>query len=448
MSDEILGLIEPFVDKALKMGASEVELFAQRTHELAVNYESNHLKTATSSILEGVGIRVLVNKQLGFASVNSLASENIERGIRDALSIAKNAPPVEHYSLPEQDKITKVSGLFDPAVEELTMADVLDYANRLLTGARSFDPRISVDSGSFGALSSSHAITTSKGTALSEKRTRIEWMIFGMAVDGDDVGSFDYSFDATTSVSDADIEHTITDFGEKVVGNLGAVKSEPFEGPAVFTPDALIGLVEVLVASATATQVQAGSSYLADRLGEQVAVPELTIIDDGALNGEVGSASFDREGVSHRRVPIVEDGVFKTVLYDAFTANKEGLSSTGHATGSFRTAPSISSTNLIIDSGDYSIDEIISDIKVGVLIPRVSAFPDPVSGDFTGPIKGGQLIKDGEVTSTLKEITITGNLFEGLKNIEAISKERKALRYQESSMLAPYAKMSGMKFAV
>lgn len=447
MSDEIIDVIVPFVDKALKMGADEVELFAERAHEKSANFESNQFKSATGSILEGVGIRVLINHQLGFASVNSLSPDRIEQCLRDAISIARSTPSIPHYRLPSAEEIKQVSGIYDPAVDELSMTDVLTYAKELLKGARDYDSRVSVDSGTFMTSSISQAIVSSHGIQASENRTRVEWMIFGMAIDGDDVGSFDYDFDSVVAVSDIDLSKTVNSFCEKVLSNLGAVKSEPFEGPAIFTPDALMGLLDVLITSATATQVQAGSSHLADRLGEEIAVPEFTLIDDGTVDGQVGSGSFDREGVPHHRLPIVQNGVFKGILYDTFTANKEDLSSTGHATGTFRTAPTISSTNLIMNAGNKDLDAIISEIDTGILIPRISAFPDSVSGDFTGPVKGGRLIKNGEVTSTLKEITITGNFFEGIKNIIAISKERKHIRYQSDTFLVPYVTMSGMKFA-
>ncbi len=447
MSDEIIDVITPFVDKALKMGADEVELYAERAHEKSANLESNQFKSATGSILEGVGIRVLINHQLGFASVNSLSPERIEQGLRDAISIARNTPSIPHYSLPSAEEITMISGIYDPAMDDLSMTDVLTYARNLLDGARDYDSRVSVDSGSFAISSISQAIVSSTGIAASERKTRAEWMIFGMAIDGDDVGSFDYDFDSVVAVSDINIQKTVDSFCQKVLNNLGAVKTESFEGPAIFAPEAMADLLGVLESSATATQVQAGSSHLADRLGEEIAIPEFTLIDDGTIKGLVGSGSFDREGVPHHRLPIIQNGVFKGILYDTFTANKENLSSTGHATGTFRTAPSISSTNLIMQTGATSLDDMIAEVKTGILIPRISAFPDSVSGDFTGPVKGGKLIKNGEVTSTLKEITITGNLFEGIKNITAISKEYKSIHYQGSTLQVPYVVISGMKFA-
>ncbi len=447
MANEVLKSLEPFVEKALKLGADEVELFGQRIRNKSVNFEANTLKSATGSILEGVGIRVLIKKALGFAGVNSLDAERIQKGIEVAVSIAKTTPSLDYYTLPDPQSVSKVAGLYDSAIEKLTMDDVLGYSQNLLDSSKAFDERISIDAGSFEVSTRETAIVSSTGIESFDLRSSLYWFIFGMAIDGDDIGSFDYEYDSVVRIKDVDIDGTAKKYAEKVLRNLGAEKTESFEGPAIITPDAMAELLSIVLTAASATQIQSGSSYLADRLGEEIAVPNLTIVDDGTLEGLTGSSSFDREGVPHQRHPIIEKGVFKGILYDTFAANREGLSSTGHASGDFRKSPTISTTNIDIAPGERSLDDIISDVDHGLLIPRVSAFPDPVSGIFTGPVKGGQLIKNGEIVCTLKEISITGNLFEGLKNIVALSKERKAIRDQDNSALIPYFKIKGMKYA-
>ncbi len=448
MGGELLDALDPILEKAFRAGADEVELFAQSRREKAINIESNSLKSATSTIVDGVGIRVLINKCIGFTSVNSLASERIEEGIATAVSIAKGTPSIDHYSLPNPQPISRVKGLHDKNLEDLSMDEVLEYAADVLSAVRAFDERISVDSTNLGANAVESAILSSNGIRSSEKKTFLQIFLFGMAVDGDDIGSFDYVLEAFPSKKKVDIEATVTGFGERVVRNLGAKKAEALAGPTILSPDCLVELLNAFVLAACASRIQDGASYLADRLGEQIAVPSLSIIDDGSKESETGSASFDREGIPHRPHKIIDKGVFKGILYDAFTANKESLQSTGHARGTFRQAPTISSTNIEIPAGSVSVDEMLGGIRKGILIPRISAFPDPVSGVFAGPVKGGQLIEDGELRHTLKEIQVTGNVFELLKNITAISKERLATRYDNQTYLLPYVQVEGMSYSV
>ncbi|MFW9846743.1 MAG: TldD/PmbA family protein [Candidatus Thorarchaeota archaeon] len=447
MSVDILSLLKPMMEKALKLGASEVELYAQRTDSKDVNVESSSLKSAISQSLEGVGIRVLKDKSVGFASVNSLIPDTILDGIKSAVAIASVTPASENYYLSAPKKIRYVKDCYDPAVAEMSMDDVIGKAEAMLRAALDVDERIKVDTGTFSAATYESAIVTSAGIETAEKKSILGWIILGMAVEGDDIGSFDYNYNASVSLKNADVETTATELATRVLKYLKAEKTDSFEGQAIISPDALIELSDVFIQSASASKIQAGSSYLQDRLGERVFSEEFTLIDDGAIPEKTGSSSFDREGVPHSKHPIFEKGVFKGILYDTFTANKEGLDSTGHASGVFRQAPRITATNLEMRAGSKSVEDMISEVDHGLYIPRISAFPDPVSGDFAGPVKGGQLIKRGEIIGPVKEITISGNLFEALKGITAVSKERKFAGFQGQSVFLPHIALSGLKFA-
>ncbi|MGY5853526.1 MAG: TldD/PmbA family protein [Candidatus Thorarchaeota archaeon] len=447
MSDDLLSRLRKHLDETLKLGADEVELFAQRTSSKEVNIESNNLKSAVSGIIEGIGIRVLRNKSIGFAYVNSLNPERVSKGLRNAVSIAGITPTMEHYTFSEPKSMAKVDGIYDSNIKAMTMDDIIERSMSMLKASHDVDSRVRIDSGSFSGFTTENAIVTSSGVEATELRSTIFWSQLALAVDGDDVGSFDYDYGSSTTLKDGLAETMATDLAKSVVRNLGAEKVDSVDGPAIISPGAVSELIGVIVQSASASNIQAGSSYLQDRLGEDIAVEELTIIDDGTLKGMSGTSAFDREGVPHSKCPLIENGAFRNILYDVFTANKESLQSTGHAAGSFRVSPTISSTNLDVVAGTAAIDDMIGEIKEGILIPRISAFPNPVSGDFSGPIKGGQLIKNGEIVATLKEVTITGNLFEGLKNITGISKERKVTGTDTQTITTPYIRIDGMKFA-
>lgn len=445
MTDEILSILDPFVNKAMKLGADEVELFARQRKQKTVNFESNNLKSAVSTLIEGVGIRVLKNKSLGFTSVNTLEKKKIAEGLKEAFAIAKVSPPEEFYILPKKQKITQVPNIFDEAIINVSMDDAIKYSNDLLKSALKVDSRISIDSGNFETTEDYFAIVNSNGINAFDKKSDFSYGLFGMAIDGDDIGSFDAEFDAVVNVSDINIQKTAEEFGNKVLQNLGAKKTESFEGPAFFSPDAAQLVFYLVIEAAKASNIQTGSSYLQDKLGDKIAVDNLSLVDDGTLPNTPGSRSFDREGVPHKKLNVIENGTFTGVFYDTFTANKENLQSTGHAGGSFRNIPNISTTNLDIKPGKKSIDDIIPEIKHGILIQRISAAPDPISGDYSGAIKGGKLIKNGEITDTLKEVSAVGNVFTGLKNISFISKEQKPFR-GTPSWFVPYIVIDNMKF--
>ena len=445
MSNDLLSIIDSFIAKAEKLGADEVELYALSQKKKTVNFESNNLKSAVATNSEGVGIRVLKNKALGFASINTFDKKKIAEGLKEAFAIAKVSPPEDNYHLPNKKPISKVASIFDEAISTVSMDDVIAYSNKLLQKARAFDSRVSVDSGTFDATESYYAIVNSNGISASDQKSSLNYGLIGMAIDGDDIGSFDYEFDTVINVADVNVEKTAVDFSKKVLQSLGSKKIEAFEGPAIFTPDAAQLLFGLIVEGAKATNIQSGSSYLQDKLGDKIAVDAVTLVDNGTMKNTPGSRSFDREGVPHKKLNIVENGTFTGVLYDTFTANKEGLESTGHAAGGFRNIPQLGTTNLKITPGKKSIDDIIPEIKKGVIIQRISTFPDPVSGDYSGPVKGGRLIENGEITDSLKEITVVGNVFADLKAITHISKEIKPYR-GTPSWFVPYVAVDKLKF--
>ncbi|MFW9965863.1 MAG: TldD/PmbA family protein [Candidatus Thorarchaeota archaeon] len=445
--DDLLSTIAHLIGEAQKLGANEVEVYAQRTSSKDVNIESNNLKSAVNQVLEGVGIRVLKDKSIGFASVNSLNPKSLIDGLHGAVAIARVTPAMDNYYFSEPRKISQIEELYDSAVADMSMDEVIERAESLLMTTKNVDPRVRVDSGSFSASTTETAIANSSGLQAIEKKSAVSWFMVGMAVDGEDIGSLDYDVNASIRLKDADPETTGRELGKKVLTYLNAGKTESFEGPAIISADALGELIDVVIQSASANKIHAGASYLKDRLGEPIFSEQLTIIDDGTTKNRIGSSSFDREGIPHSKHVIVDRGVFKGLLYDTFTANKDGLQSTGHASGRFRQTPTISSTNLEILPGSEKLEDMISEIEHGLYIPRISAFPDPVSGDFSGPVKGGQLIRNGEIECTLKEITITGNLFEALKNIRAIGRERKSVAFQGQTWNIPSITLTGMKFA-
>ncbi|MGD9396878.1 MAG: TldD/PmbA family protein [Candidatus Thorarchaeota archaeon] len=447
MTEDALSVIQPLIQTAEKEGADEVELYALSRSEKTVNFQTSSLKSASGSRVQGVGIRVLVDKSLGFASANSFDKGRIIEALQDAVSIAKTTPSMDHYFLSKPQKIKSVKDLYSKDTANLSMTGAIEYGKTLLKHISEIDSRLSVESGFLTSRVDEHAITTSTGIESTEMKTALSWQVLGWAVDGEDIGSFDFEVGSVVSDKDMNLEAVAKMFADKVLQNLGANRSDSFKGTAIFSPEAAYDLVDMLITSAKATAVQSGSSFLQDKLGESIAIPDLTITDDGSTPNIPSSSSFDREGVPHKPTKILDAGVLKGFLYNTFTANKDGLSSTGHASGGFRSAPDIGATHTEIHKGKISFEKMLSEVDQGIYIQRVSMDPDYTSGDFSAVMKGGQLIENGERKMTLKEMTVTGNLFDALKNITGISKEQKSWRTPDVSWLLPYLRIENLDFA-
>ncbi|MEO0091442.1 MAG: TldD/PmbA family protein [candidate division WOR-3 bacterium] len=425
---ELLELGKLAVNKAIELGADEVEAYLVKGKSFNVSFESNDIKLAKSHITDGVGIRVFKNQGLGFASVNILSPEKILDAVSNAVRLANLAPSDYGNILPgASETIPEVQDIYDPVVENLTMHDVLNYATNLLKTATNYDKRITIDSGAFTGFYGDKAVVNSKGIEVSEKASSFEYGIMGMARDNNEVSCFQYEFDTTRKCAEIDVQKVAISFAEKVLKTLGAKKGETFKGTILLEPEVLAELLEVIINAVSANNVQKRMSRWIGKLNQKVISDCLTIEDNGLLSGGPASSAFDREGVARRPLTIIEQGVLKSFLYDTYCANKENRISTGHAIGGFRSIPSVGPSNIIVKAGKEIKQKLIQEIKKGIYVTRLSTQPNPFSGDFSGVVKGGFLIIDGELTQPIIETMIAGNIFTLLNQISGLSVETKKI---------------------
>lgn len=413
---------------AERNGADEAEAFGVDGKQVQVFLERNDVKMGKSQVIGGIGLRAFKDRGLGFASVNVLEERAVKGMVDSAVSLASKSPADPHNHLPEPRELREVPGLYDKESEGTETGDVLAHATRMLEAAKGVDPRVIVDGGTFDAIVEERTIYNSRGAKGVERSSGFTYFMVAFARDGDDVGSFDYLFEGTHNVREIAAEEMGRRLGERVIGALGAKRAETFRGPVLMNPYTVQSLVADFVTSAlNSNNVQKGMSRMAGKRGERVASDQLTVRDDGTIPGGLGSSSFDREGMPHSPRSLIEAGVVSDYLYNTYTASKEERETTGHATGNQRSVPAIGPSNLMIEPGERSRDELVAEIGRGVLVTRFSGWPQAVSGDFSGAVKGGFLIEKGEIVRPIKETLIAGNILELLTKISGVSREVEAV---------------------
>ncbi len=421
---ELVDRLEELVRYALAKGADQAEAFGQGFEDREVWLESNKIKTAKSHPGEGIGLRVIKNKRLGFASDNSLDEANFDELCTKALALASANLTDKLQIIPEPRKLSALKGLYDPRLAELPLKEVIAMAKRLLKAAKDYDRRVTVDSGGVFVNTGEKAIFNSNGLAASEQGSSITAMIMGMAREADEVSAFDFQFDGSLKLTGIKIEPLARRFAQNVIRSLGAKPARSFKGTVLFSPHAVAETLLFPVTFAiNANNVQKGMSKLAGKLGQRVTSTKLTIVDDGLLKDGIASSAFDREGQPHRKLSIIKNGKLATYLYNSYTANREGRASTGHASGGYRSLPGIGTTNLVISPGEATKAQLIRDIKEGILVTRFSGNSNPISGDFSGTVKGGFYIKNGKLSNPVTNTMIAGNVFDAIGNISGISKK-------------------------
>jgi PmbA protein len=422
----LLDLADRGVAIARARGADQAEVFAESVRAVDVELQKGDLHTASTADEVSIGIRVVRGGSIGFATVNG--RDRLERACEDAIAMADASPPDPGNGLGEPEAVVPFETRPDPAIAELTVERLVEIAASVLDGVRSRDARVRIDSGGVSAAVSSRAVATSTGIRQSEDHSGAQGYLFGMAVDGDEVGSFDAQGQAVLQAAELApaLDRVVERFVERCVGALGARSGETYRGPVVLSPEVVSSFVLAdLLSILTGRAVRTGRCPLAGKVGEPVAVPALTVVDDARIATGTASAAFDREGTPTGRTPLLSEGVLRGFLYDVYEARAARVRPTGHARGGATSQPMIGVSNLIVSPGEPSLEELCRLPRV-VLVNRFSGSSDPVTGEFSGVVKGGVLLRDGERTP-LRETMIAGNLYDLLKRISGVSRERENL---------------------
>ncbi|MDH4122890.1 MAG: TldD/PmbA family protein [Thermoplasmata archaeon] len=428
MGEDLLEICNELVKLGLDLGAQEAEVITGRQKSIEAGAENNEMKLAKTSIASGVGIRVFKNGSLGFSSVNTLQKNALERAVRNAISLSKNAPMDEFNALPQVREIRKIGGLYDKNIAEMSEDSVIRKAKNILSAGLDVDDRIFIESARYHVMTGEKAIANSNGVEGSEEFTAAYFDIGTHAIEGTNVSPADYRMDGYRSLGADRSEEISRELAESVIDSLYPMQMESCKGSLIIAP---IAAIEILISpiffSVDSNNVQKGVSRFIGRRGEAVASKLLNVIDDGTAEGAFSSSSFDREGVPHQRLPVISNGKLEAFLYNQYTANKEKIESTGHASGTPMSIPKVDSTNLWVSNGTESLDEMTSEIKQGLFVQRFSGRVDPVSGDFSGVAKMSKKIEDGIRSNIVRETMISGNVFDVLLRLSHLSRETESI---------------------
>lgn len=443
---ELLERCERTCAAGLKAGADEVEVFASHTEKIVVQFEKDDLKL--TQVDEGglLGVRVFKDRSLGFCATNQMQPQDLEGTARDAVELAGFNPRDEANLLarPAANTERAAVNLAQGELADREVSEVVALGRSLFEDVRRRDPRLSVDQATVRLVRGSSAIHTSAGVRAAESDAVFACSIFGMAVDGDDVGGFQIAGDCLRELTRVEERMTAVaeEFAENALGNLGATAAESYVGPVLFSPSALLDVfVSPLIGAASAIAVQRGRSALAGKLGERVATEQLSVYDDPTLPELSGACSFDREGVPTQRRALVERGLLESYLYNGYAAAVEQRSSTGHAQGGARSIPDLGPHAILVAPGNATREELLRSLGRGLYVQRFSGTVDPTSGDFSGVAKSARWIEDGRAVRSVKETLMSGNAFELLQGDLCLSSVSESVF---GAARAPHALVDGI----
>ncbi len=430
MSSSSEAVVERALQKLRSAGAASGDCMLVESDSLEVRVRGEEIEHLKQSRAKTLGVRAFVRGDAGLqqamGSTADLADEAVERLVEHTLGLAQ-ATAGDPFAGPPAEAVAETLldlALYDPSDQPAKAEARIEAARRIERAARAVDPRIS---NSEGSEAQSHFSTVvygdMRGFLSSYGAASHSFMSTPLAVDGDSMQR-DYAFAVSRTLAGLPEPEVIgREAGERALRRLGARPVETCEVPVLFEPRVAASLLRQLLQCASGYAVYRGASYLIDQVGEVVAAPGVTVIDDATLPSGLGSKPFDGEGMPTRRNVLVENGRLVQYLFDTYSARKLGAASTGNATRRPGSSPSVGPTNLWLEPGTLSPEDMLASTERGFLVTELIGFGfNAVTGDYSRGA-AGFWIESGAIAHPVEEVTIAGNLGDMLRGIDEIGSD-------------------------
>jgi len=411
-------LAERLVAAARAAGADAADAVAVRGVSQSISVRDGAVEESERSEGDDVGLRVLVGKRQAVVSTNDIGAADVAALAERAVAMARLAPEDRFAGLADPDQLAREFpdlDLLDPEMPDVARLEEFglraEAAALAVTGVTKSDGAsawvgiggmVLVTSHGFrGAyLGSSHGLSM---TAIAGAGTAMER---------------DYDMTSALHASDLDAPEMIgRTAGERAVQRLNPRKVATRKVPVVYDRRIAGSLVGHLAGAVDGSAVARKTSFLKDKLGEQIFAPGIAIVDDPLRRRGLRSRPFDAEGIASRPLPIIKEGVLSSWLLDCATARELGLTTTGHAQRGVSSTPSPGVTNLYMEAGSVTPQALMADIKDGLLVTDlIGRGVNPVTGDYSRGA-AGFWIENGIPTYPVSEVTIAGHLLDIYRNL-------------------------------
>jgi len=424
---EIEQLAARLVQMARARGADGAEATVRSGEEFDAQVRRGEIETVKEAGSRAAGVRVLFGQRAGSAYTSDLTDAGLAAMVESAAGLARISTDDPHAGLPDEAELGAVGAdlkFFSDGVDRLGNDARIAMARQAERAAFDFDPRIETSEGaSFGTETGWRAFANSSGFVGSEQSSACSLSVVPVAV-SEGRRERDYWYTAARGPEGLESPSVVgTTAARRAIRRLGARKAATQTVPVVFEPRVSRSIVGHLFEAVSGDSVYQQASFLAGKLGQKIAAPGVTLIDDGTMPGLLGSSSFDDEGVRSRRTVVIENGVLSSYLLNTYTARKLGLRTTGNASRGLTGNPGVGYGNLYLRGGDRTPEEIIGSVKNGLLVTELmGSGVNIVNGDYSRGA-AGVWIENGELTWPVHEITIAGNLRRMLERIEAVAND-------------------------
>ena len=416
------------IKRAMSSGGDYADVFVQHENPLSIQMEDNKIEKLVSGTDSGVGVRVVFGDRSSYAYSNDF-SESSLFDLADAVSRAVKEGKV---GAPEID-LSRVRPLVDFKIKhdprEVEIRKKLQLVENANRAAKDYSSKIKQVSVTYRDSVQNVCIATSDGTIAEDERIHTLALIHVIAAEGDVLQT---GYEPVGGLSGFELfeENPLDEIAvkaaQKAVAMLKAKKAPGGRMPVVISSEAGGTMIHEAVGHGLeADLVQQGLSVYKDKVGQRIASPLITIIDDGTLGNKRGSFRFDDEGVVSQRTVLVDKGILKGYMYDRLTAGRAGVMPTGNGRRqSYKYRPIPRMSNTLIAPGEGSPDEIIRSLDKGFFVKKMGGGQvNTVTGEFVFEVSEGYMIEKGTIGEPVRGATLIGNGPEILSSMDMVGND-------------------------
>ena len=440
--ESALALAEEVLGRALRIGATEAEVLVMAGDSALTRFANSEIHQNVAERSLTVSLRHIVGRRIAVVSTGRVDAEGLRSLVHRAAAIARSCEELEDWAglpAPVAAPSRKPVSAWADGTAEATPEFRAEGVRAVIAAADA----VGVTAyGSFSTDAEAVAVANSAGIRAAEKRTSSQLLTVHMSPDGGTGYAEGVSMDATTIDAAAIGQEAAT----KARAGDRPVTVEPGDYPVVLEEYAVVDITDMLgYLGFSALAVQEGRSFVEP--GRRIGSELVTIVDDGADRHGLPMA-FDYEGVPKQRVPLVEAGVCREVVYDSQTAARAGRTSTGHglpAPNPWGPFP----LNAVMSAGDTARDDLIKGLDRGLLVTRFhyTNVVHPKLAMITGMTRDGTfLVEGGELVGPVRNLRFTQSYLDALAGVSAVSSSRKAIRGFLGAAVVPALRIDGWTF--
>ena len=418
--------LNKLMQNAKQAGIEACEAYIVMRDSFRATATEGEITEYKSNLTRGLGFRGLKNGRMGYAGTEAFDDEAIEqlvKGVLESAELCEDDDPVFLYE--GSDEMPHLE-LCDDQLDTFTADEKIARVLEMEKCCKAADERVD-RTAQQTVQTGRYTVRIVNSFGMDRSYTQDVSVMYGEATakDGDSIAAAFYG-KGCREFDKLDPSEIGAETAKRAVENLNAHPVTSGRWRVIFQNDALCDLLSTFCGIFSAEVAQKGMSLLKGRVGETIAAPCVTLVDDPLLKDGLASRPFDDEGVASRTNTLIENGVFKTFLHNLKTAHKDGVQTTGNASkagysGAMRVAPS----NLFFQAGSCSFDEMLAQAGNGLVITELSglhAGANAVSGDFSLLAKG-YTFQNGKRAEAVEQITVAGNFYELLKNVRQFSND-------------------------